>query len=86
MYGLPKLKHALTEGRKIEGVSIPEPYNMGHKVGYAIGILKNGRNQENAKRYLDYLGTDDAQNIYANYGFVKASEEDLKLKPIPTNT
>ena len=77
-----EVQHARTQGRKVQGVSIPEPYNMGHKVGYAIGALKTGRNPYNAMRYLAYLGTSDAQNIYASYGFVKASDEDLKLKPI----
>ena len=78
-----EVKHALKEGRKIEGVSIPAPYNMGHKVGYAIGMLKTARNPYNAARYLSYLGTDEAQAIYAKYGFVNASTKDLKLKPIP---
>ena len=77
-----EVKHALAENRQVEGVSISAPYNMGHKVGYAIGALKTGRNPYNAMRYLSYLGTDEAQAIYASYGFVKASTEDLKLKPI----
>jgi ABC-type molybdate transport system substrate-binding protein len=75
--------HARKEGRAIDGVAIPEPYNMAHKVGYAIGTLKTGRNAYNAMRYISYLGTPDAQGIYAKYGFVSASIEDLKLKPIP---
>ncbi len=78
-----EVKHALAEGRGVEGVAIPAPYNQEDKVGYAIGSLKTGRNQENAKRYLDYLASDDAQNIYAKYGFVKASADDLTVKPIP---
>ena len=78
-----EVKHAQAEGRPIDGVSIPDPYNMEHKVGYAIGILTTGRNPNNAARFLDYLSTDDAQNIYAKYGFIKGSTEDLKLKPIP---
>ncbi|MGD8938449.1 MAG: substrate-binding domain-containing protein [Gammaproteobacteria bacterium] len=78
-----EVKHAKAEGRNIDGVSIPAPYNMAHKVGYAIGMLKAGRNNYNAARYLSYLGTEDAQNIYKKYGFVTASTEDLKLKPIP---
>jgi len=78
-----EVQHAKDAGRKLEGVEIPSPYNMGSKVGYAIGILKTGRNAYNATRYLAFLGTNDAQNIYASYGFVKASTEDLKLKPIP---
>jgi ABC-type molybdate transport system substrate-binding protein len=79
-----EVKHAKQTGRKIDGIEIPTAYNMGDKVNYAIGILKTARNPYNAYRYLAYLGTKDAQNIYASYGFVKASSEDLKLKPIPT--
>lgn len=78
-----EIKHAEKEGRPIEGVAVPAPYNMAEKVGYAIGALKTGRNAENARRYLDYLGTESAQNIYASYGFVKAKPEELKLRPIP---
>jgi ABC-type molybdate transport system substrate-binding protein len=78
-----EVKHAKAEGRNIDGVSIPAPYNMAHKVGYAIGVLKTAKNPFNASRYLSYLGTEDAQNIYKKYGFVTASTEDLKLKPIP---
>jgi len=77
-----EVKHAQQENRKVEGVAIPAPYNMGHKVGYAIGILKSSRNPYNATRYLTYLSTNDAQKIYQSYGFVAASTEDLKLKPI----
>ncbi|WP_455200836.1 molybdate ABC transporter substrate-binding protein, partial [Kaarinaea lacus] len=72
---------AKKHNRAIDGVPIDDKYNQGSKVGYAIGILKKGRNQENAQRYLDYLKTDDAQNIYASYGFVKASAEELEQKP-----
>jgi ABC-type molybdate transport system substrate-binding protein len=75
--------HAKREGRKIDGVAIPAPYNKQDKVGYAIGILKDGRNQENAQRYLDYLATDEAQNIYASYGFAKATDSELTLRAIP---
>ncbi len=74
--------HGKSQGRKIDGVPIEAPYNMQHKVGYAIGPLKTGRNQQNAGTFLRYLGTDEAQDIYAKYGFVKASREELKLRPI----
>jgi len=78
-----EIMHAQAEGRPIDGVEIPAPYNMGDKVGYALGALKTGRNPYNAMRYLAYLGTDGAQSIYASYGFGKASPQDLVLKPIP---
>ena len=78
-----EVKYNKSLGRALEGVEIPAPYNMADKVGYSIGILKTAKNQENAKRYLTYLTTDSAQNIYAKYGFVKANAQDLKIKPIP---
>lgn len=78
-----EVKHSITEGYEIEGVAIEAPYNMEEKVGYAIGILNTGRNQKNAQRYLEYLATQDAQNIYAKYGFIPASANSLKIKPIP---
>lgn len=70
------------QGRKIEGVAIPAPYNMAHKVAYAIGALNEARNRINAKRYINYLATDVAQNIYASYGFGMATKEELTVKPI----
>ena len=74
--------HAKAEGRPIGGVAIPAPLNKQDKVNYAIGIMGNGRNQSNAARYLDYLGTDDAQSIYEKYGFVRATKEELQRKPL----
>jgi len=74
--------HAKKEGRGIEGVAIPAPYNKQDKVAYAIGALTVGRNSVNANRFLVYLGSDVAQNIYASYGFVKATKKERKLKPL----
>jgi len=72
--------HARAEGRPLEGVAIAAPLNMLDKVNYAIGIMTNGRNADNAARYLAYLGTDDAQSIYAKYGFIRATTEELTPK------
>ncbi len=70
-------------GRKIEGVAIPAPYNQQERVAYAIGPLNEGRNSEHGQRFLQYLATDAAQDIYAKHGFIKAAPEELKLRPIP---
>lgn len=75
-----EVAHAQREGRAVEGVAIPAPYNKQDKVGYAIGKLSQGRNQKNADRFLAYLASDGAQAIYASYGFVKATAAELKLK------
>ena len=72
--------HAKAEGRPLDGIAIAAPLNQQDKVNYAIGIMTNGRNAENAARYLAYLGTDDAQSIYGKYGFIRATTEELTPK------
>lgn len=77
-----EVSYAQRQGRPIEGVSIPAPYNMQDKVGYAIGPMLKARNMNNAKHFLGYLGTQEAQKIYAGYGFVPATSEELRIKPL----
>ncbi len=77
-----EVAYAKREGRPIDGVEIPAPYNKQDKVGYAIGPMLAGRNMQNAKRFMSYLATQKAQDIYAGYGFVPATSEELKLKPL----
>ncbi|HEO64557.1 MAG TPA: ABC transporter substrate-binding protein, partial [Spirochaetes bacterium] len=80
-----EVMHAKATNRGVEGVAIPAPYNMQSKVGYAIGHYEAGRkeNAKNAEAFLMYLASDAAQDIYAKYGFIKASKAERKLKPIP---
>ncbi|HEB57240.1 MAG TPA: ABC transporter substrate-binding protein [Gammaproteobacteria bacterium] len=75
-----EVAYAKSQGRLIDGIAIPAPLNKQNKVSYVMGKLRQGRNQKNADRFLDYLATDAAQNIYAKYKFVKASKDELKLK------
>ncbi len=77
-----EVAYAKRQGRPLEGVSIPAPYNKQAKVGYAIGPMLKARNMNNAKRFLQYLATKDAQNIYAGYGFVPASNDELKIQSL----
>ncbi|HDZ79732.1 MAG TPA: ABC transporter substrate-binding protein [Roseobacter sp.] len=78
-----EVKEAVDEGRDVEGVAIAAPYNKQDEVSYAIGTLVEGRNLENAALFLDFLSSEAAQDIYASYGFVPASAEELTLKQIP---
>ncbi len=80
-----EVMYAKATNRGVEGVAIPALYNMESKVGYAIGHYEAGKkeNAKNAEAFLMYIATDAAQNIYAKYGFIKASKTELKLKPIP---
>ncbi len=75
--------HGNAQGRGIDGVTIDAPLNQQLRVGYAIGALNSGNNAFNAMRYLAYLGTNEAQAIYAGYGFITAEDSESKLKPIP---
>jgi len=77
-----EVSHARREGRPISGVSIPAPYNKQDKVGYAIGPMLDGRNMTNARRFLLYLASTEAQGIYSSYGFLPASTEERRLKPL----
>jgi ABC-type molybdate transport system substrate-binding protein len=77
-----EVAYAKRQGRPIDGVSIPAPYNKEEKVGYAIGPMLNGRNMSNANHFLGYLGTPAAQDIYAGYGFLPATTEELKIKDL----
>jgi ABC-type molybdate transport system substrate-binding protein len=77
-----EVAYAKSQGRGVEGVSIKAPYNKQDKVGYAIGGLTDGRNQQAAQRFLAYLATDKAQSIYEKYGFVRATGEELTLKAL----
>jgi len=74
--------HAKKQGRPLDGVAIPAPLNKQDKVNYAIGILNTGRNQGNAATFIKYLATDAAQSIYESYGFVRATPDELALKPL----
>lgn len=74
--------YAIAQGRPLAGVEIPAPLNQQDKVNYAIGPLNTGRNPENAAAFLQYLATDDAQSIYESYGFVRATPEELAIKPL----
>lgn len=74
---------AKREKRKIDGIAIEDPYNKRDKAAYAMGKLKTARNPANADAFLKYIGTKDPQNIYAKYGFVKATKDETVLKDIP---
>jgi len=78
-----EVKEAQDEGRKVEGVAIPEPFNKADKVAYVIGALKAGRNQANAEKFVKYLATPAAQAIYSKFGFGEAKAAEMVVKPIP---
>ena len=74
---------AVRDGAPVEAVQLPPDDSLRAEVSYAIGALKGSGRAQAAARYLGFLASPDAQAAYARYGFVNATAEELKLKPIP---
>jgi ABC-type Fe3+ transport system substrate-binding protein len=51
-------------------------------VAYVIGALSASPHRKEAEAFLGFLRTPAGQDAYAKFGFVKATDADLKLKPI----
>ncbi len=51
-------------------------------MSYVVGMLKDSRHKEAAHAFLGFLSSPASQDVYAKYGFVKATDEDLKPKSI----
>ena len=74
---------AVRDGALVEGVVLPPQDSLRDEVSYAIGVLKGSRRADAARRYLDFLATPAGQAAYASFGFVKATPQELAVKPIP---
>ena len=70
-------------GKAVDMVKLPPQDSLRDEVAYAIGALTVGPRQATAARYVAFLATPEAQAAYAKYGFVNASAQELRLKPIP---
>lgn len=74
---------AQRQGKAVEAVKLPPEDSLRDEVAYAIGALKQSPHKAAADRYLAFLATAEASNAYGKYGFVAATAEELRLKPIP---
>jgi len=69
-------------GAKIDAVVLPDQDSLRNEVSYVIGTLKGARHADAAANFLAFLGAAEGQQTYAKYGFVSATADDLKPKPI----
>lgn len=58
------------EGLKIEAIEPGKDLDQSNNVKYYITKLKKGGNSENADKFLDFIGSAPAQELYESYGFV----------------
>ncbi len=69
-------------GVDIDAVELPPDDSLRNEVAYAIGLLAKSPHEQAADAFLAFLRSPAGQDAYAKYGFVKASNTDLMLKPI----
>jgi ABC-type molybdate transport system substrate-binding protein len=73
-------------GISVQGVPLPPEDSFVKEVVYLIGPLTNNAHPKAANEYLRFLATAAGQGVYARYGFIKASKEDLRIRPIPAES
>lgn len=76
-------QEAVREGAPVEAVALPPADSLRDEVAYAIGALTNSPRKSMAARYLEFLRSPESQRAYAKYGFINATADELRLRPIP---
>ena len=69
-------------GANIDAVALPDQDSLRKEVSYVIGRLKAAPHATAAEAFLTFLSSPECQQTYAKYGFVNASADELKPKPI----
>ena len=64
--------HALAQGLPLEGIDLPEEIDQRDKVDYWMCRIRKGNNVENARLFLAFVKTPQAQKIFERHGFTQA--------------
>ncbi len=62
--------HAKSSGLAFDVVMPGENLDQREKINYYVCKLSNAPNPENAQKFLDFITSQSAQNIYKQYGFL----------------
>jgi ABC-type molybdate transport system substrate-binding protein len=73
---------AQRHGAEVDAVELPVSDSLRDEVSYAVGGLDNSNHKAAADRYLAFVASAAGQAAYAAFGFVNASPDELRLKPI----
>jgi ABC-type molybdate transport system substrate-binding protein len=65
-----EVEHARRQGLDVEAVEVGEELDRRSRINYCAAVLSDAPNPLNAKRFLDFLTSPEAQDIYASHGFV----------------
>src|SRR5262249_15607009 len=74
---------AVRGGAAVEAVALPDQDSLRAEVSYVIGMLAGSKHRESAEAFLNFLRSPDGQDAYAKLGFVRASDAELRTRPIP---
>jgi ABC-type molybdate transport system substrate-binding protein len=69
-------------GADVDAIALPDEDSLRSEVAYVIGSLIGTPRRKEAEAFLGFLRTPAGQDAYAKFGFVKATEAELKPKPI----
>jgi ABC-type molybdate transport system substrate-binding protein len=73
---------AQRRGADVDAVALPPSDSLRNEVSYAIGALNDSKHKAVADRYLAFVVGNAGQAAYAAFGFVNASPDEMRLKPI----
>jgi ABC-type molybdate transport system substrate-binding protein len=62
--------NAIKNGLKVEAIEPGKELDQSDAVNYYIAKLKESKNPENADKFLEFIRSNRAQEIYKSYGFV----------------
>lgn len=51
-------------------VAYEVPVETGPKISYPLAVLKNTKQVESAKKFVEYLNSEDAAKVFEKYGFI----------------
>jgi ABC-type molybdate transport system substrate-binding protein len=74
---------ALRGGAQVKAVALPDEDSLRTEVSYVVGMLTGSKHREAAEAFLKFLRSPEGQDAYAKFGFVRASDAELQLRPIP---
>ncbi len=78
---------AVRDGAPVEGVTLPPEDARTGQVSYVIGPLvrstPTGGLPPTPTRFLEFVASASAQDVYASFGFVRATAAELTLRSIP---
>ena len=73
---------ALGRGDQVEAVALPDEDSLRTEVSYVVGMLTGSKHRQAAEAFLSFLRSPEGQDAYAKFGFVRASDAELQLRPI----